>query len=304
MPSSRVAAATVRSPHSTLVGRLASNGIVPVASRRDEPSAPTQYFNRLPSTREHGKPVAGQRRRAERARRPDAVHDIRIAAIPGVRSGPSRLVGLSVLLSSVPANQSLTTCNSPAFLLPPASMPRVQSLTVPYRPQPMKGLPLPVRHSSSSVLLSVIALFLAAATRLPAQTTRDEQLSRSTVQQPAAVRQLQSNTETLQPTGRTATAFIENRGQWDARARFLLQTPGLNTWITGSGVVYDLYRFNDRPTADQHGAVLDSRGPAHQGTRSGQVVRMRFRTDRPTPHTAGRDVLPGVCNYWSPLNRA
>src|SRR5437867_1736664 len=36
--------------------------------------------------------------------------------------------------------------------------------------------------------------------------------------------------------------YIENKGQWDRRSKFLLRTGGLDTWITDHGVVYDLYR--------------------------------------------------------------
>lgn len=36
--------------------------------------------------------------------------------------------------------------------------------------------------------------------------------------------------------------FIENRGQWDRRAKFLLRSPGLDLWITNDGVIYDLSR--------------------------------------------------------------
>ena len=36
--------------------------------------------------------------------------------------------------------------------------------------------------------------------------------------------------------------FIENKGQWDERARFLLRSPGLDLWITDTGVVYDHHR--------------------------------------------------------------
>src|SRR5437867_2880176 len=36
--------------------------------------------------------------------------------------------------------------------------------------------------------------------------------------------------------------FIENKGQWDERTRFLMRTPGMDLWITNNGVVYDLNR--------------------------------------------------------------
>jgi hypothetical protein len=42
---------------------------------------------------------------------------------------------------------------------------------------------------------------------------------------------------------RQEPVFIENRGQWDARAKFLLRSPGLDLWITNNGVVYDINRI-------------------------------------------------------------
>jgi hypothetical protein len=53
--------------------------------------------------------------------------------------------------------------------------------------------------------------------------------------------------------------FIENRGQWDRRAKFLLRSPGLDLWITDNGVVYDLNRIErtDGQT-EQEGPRLQS----------------------------------------------
>lgn len=36
--------------------------------------------------------------------------------------------------------------------------------------------------------------------------------------------------------------FIENNGQWDERARFLARTGGIDTWLTDTGIVYDVYK--------------------------------------------------------------
>jgi hypothetical protein len=61
--------------------------------------------------------------------------------------------------------------------------------------------------------------------------------------------------------GLKANRFIENAGQWDARARFLARARGADVWITREGVTYDFYRPEIRD--GQHGA-------------SGQVVQMSF----------------------------
>lgn len=52
----------------------------------------------------------------------------------------------------------------------------------------------------------------------------------------------------LQNTGRdfAAKAFMENRGQWDSRAKFLSKSPGLDYWVTDQGLLLDVYRFEER----------------------------------------------------------
>lgn len=42
--------------------------------------------------------------------------------------------------------------------------------------------------------------------------------------------------------------FIENKGQWDKQAKFLLRSPGLDIWITDIGVVYELHRIERTET--------------------------------------------------------
>ncbi|MFI5202428.1 MAG: hypothetical protein ACHQNE_08570, partial [Candidatus Kapaibacterium sp.] len=36
--------------------------------------------------------------------------------------------------------------------------------------------------------------------------------------------------------------FLENKGQWDTHAKYLLHSGNVNVWITDSGMVYDIYR--------------------------------------------------------------
>ncbi|HVK39611.1 MAG TPA: hypothetical protein VNA88_13820 [Candidatus Kapabacteria bacterium] len=68
------------------------------------------------------------------------------------------------------------------------------------------------------------------------------------------------------------TAFIENRGQWDPRARFLASLGGVDAWITDDGIVYDFHRDSVglAPSVDE-GAYRPA--PVR---RSGHVVAMRF----------------------------
>lgn len=88
----------------------------------------------------------------------------------------------------------------------------------------------------------------------------------------------------LQNTGRdfAARAFMENRGQWDSRANFLSRTPGLDYWVTDSGLVLDVYRYemrNDENGIDGLGGRYDfpeNEKPFKNLWREGHVVTVDF----------------------------
>ena len=69
---------------------------------------------------------------------------------------------------------------------------------------------------------------------------------------------------TAQTFGKNSPLFISNGGQWDRGASFLARAPGLNLWLTPSGVVYDLHTF-----------VLDKYSQSSGVTR-GHVLRMTY----------------------------
>lgn len=58
-----------------------------------------------------------------------------------------------------------------------------------------------------------------------------------------------------------AQIFTENRGQWDGQARFLSAQPGMNYWVTGNGIVFDLHRYNKQGS---------------ETVKSGHVVQVTF----------------------------
>ena len=65
-------------------------------------------------------------------------------------------------------------------------------------------------------------------------------------------------------------AFIENKGQWNSAARFLMKSPGANLWVTESGAVIDYYKLSSRTvqlTDEATGRYLKA---------SGDVVRVNF----------------------------
>jgi hypothetical protein len=87
--------------------------------------------------------------------------------------------------------------------------------------------------------------------------------------------------------------FIENRGQWDRRARYLLRAPGLDLWLADNEVIYDL-----------HSLLLSGRKenmPAPEAEsrhRVGHVVRMKFLGAASGAAARGIDRKEGVCNYF------
>lgn len=48
------------------------------------------------------------------------------------------------------------------------------------------------------------------------------------------------------PLGGINSKFMENRGQWDARALYRTSSPGMNYWVTRDGFVVDVYRDQRR----------------------------------------------------------
>lgn len=81
--------------------------------------------------------------------------------------------------------------------------------------------------------------------------------------------------------------FVENKGQWDSRVRYLLQSGGLNTWITDDGVVYDQYELTPAKATEPQAM-----------TRRGHVVSINFVGASSSPTARGNERQPGYHNYF------
>jgi len=90
-------------------------------------------------------------------------------------------------------------------------------------------------------------------------------------------------------------AFVENKGQWDVRAKFLHQAPEMNVWVTEEGAAFDFYRDTARPTFQNPEA--DAK-PSEWKDRIGQAVRMSVVGARPGAYAEGRNKLPTHYNYY------
>jgi len=87
--------------------------------------------------------------------------------------------------------------------------------------------------------------------------------------------------------------FTENRGQWDARARFMTSQPGLDYWVTNTGVVLDLNKTEGTgPDAVRHGHVvrIDFNGASTEAASFGvQPAKLRqdFYVGTSAQHAVG-----------------
>lgn len=85
-----------------------------------------------------------------------------------------------------------------------------------------------------------------------------------------------------EPLATQPSVFIENRGQWDLEARYLLRSNGLDLWLTNTGLVYDL------------------RTPSANATTPGKrsAVFVNFLGATPDAVAQGHQQVPGYHNYF------
>lgn len=118
---------------------------------------------------------------------------------------------------------------------------------------------------------------------------------------------------TAKRNGAISTRFLQNKGQWDARAKFLAQAPNLNLWVTDSGYVLD-YRQkpHDRKATEARGHVVEMKfvnaAKAKVSGYSALKARTDFYRDGKMVRNAGsflevkqKDLYEGVTvrNYFS-----
>lgn len=99
-----------------------------------------------------------------------------------------------------------------------------------------------------------------------------------------------------------AKTFRENLGQWDSRARFLAQAPGLDYWVTGDGIKVDQYRTgipkeSYKPVSPDE--PYDKVSMFEDVRREGHVVSMKFIGANPTTGTQGFGPRKSVVDYLS-----
>jgi len=120
---------------------------------------------------------------------------------------------------------------------------------------------------------------------------------------------LQAVTEKLSA---QSPVFIENRGQFDSRARFQVKGNGPTAWLTDDGIVFDLSRPAKQPekpgvigAGDSSTAKPQPTALAHKGAVVPDavpfdhvVVTQKLVGANPHPVMEGRNPLPGLYNYF------
>ncbi len=113
-----------------------------------------------------------------------------------------------------------------------------------------------------------------------------------------------------EPAGSTATStacFIENKGQWPQEVRYKASPPGAIIWVTTSGIVFDYFKIETRPSngigsqapSPQSGLGIRHRTATHtKSLRRGHVVRMIFDNANAAARMYGRFKQTAYHNYF------
>ena len=100
---------------------------------------------------------------------------------------------------------------------------------------------------------------------------------------------------------RESPVFIENRGQFDARVKFLVRGNGANLWLTNEGIVFDFQRPAQKQSSDVTGAkrqTFDPRVKSQQPPMERLVFKQKLVSGNANPTIDARDPQPGIYNYF------
>ncbi len=102
---------------------------------------------------------------------------------------------------------------------------------------------------------------------------------------------------------RPSSVFIENKGQWDVEARFLTRLNGMNVWITGKGLVYDVFQGQrdegkGQMEKDHRASAPLSPIPSPSAPLHGHVVKMNFLGSKQTSRAEGMEKQTPYFNYF------
>ncbi|MBL8059821.1 MAG: hypothetical protein JNK63_03785 [Chthonomonas sp.] len=84
-------------------------------------------------------------------------------------------------------------------------------------------------------------------------------------------------------------SFVENKGQWDPRAVMVTRQPGLDFWVTKTGIVLDAYQLGQRESNPLSQAISGEFG--RPDFRRGHVINMSFVGSKGARKLTGSDPL-------------
>lgn len=96
--------------------------------------------------------------------------------------------------------------------------------------------------------------------------------------------------------------FLENKGQWDNRVKFLARQDGLDYWVTEDGLTLDFHRFV--AGNGLNGGFEKGRGDANNDAtpgrkgREGHVIRYKFLGQRPGAQAEGVEANGVPVNFY------
>lgn len=88
--------------------------------------------------------------------------------------------------------------------------------------------------------------------------------------------------------------FTANNGQWNSKAKFLAQTPGLDVWVTNKGVTYDFYRNEGDPLLSLKDPLKVTQSNRH---RVGDVVQVSFDGALASAKATASEEMPEMTHY-------
>jgi gliding motility-associated-like protein len=100
------------------------------------------------------------------------------------------------------------------------------------------------------------------------------------------------------PTEKASLEFIENKGQWDAAARYGAQLPGGQLFVGPAGFTYSFLDPAALRRHTHHGAETETLPPAADQELRGHAYSVSFEGASPTPDLAGEDGTAAPYNYF------
>ena len=95
--------------------------------------------------------------------------------------------------------------------------------------------------------------------------------------------------------GKLPLSFVENKGQMDKRARFVIRGPRASAFFRNDGVTFDLWEASKIKSLDKRDMKAEK--PSKSEVRKHAVLKLTFKGANPKCQVKGMDTLSGKVNY-------